>query len=232
MVADNLKETPVQFFNRKMECVQKMLREYGKLLASAELEKFQHRFDEVTEELSYEQINQQEVLVLFYEVSGRITEARISEIREKVHAQVQFWTEKYGAEFTMTGVGVESSTWLEGVSSGNYRVVVDWINAGKRLSVQLQTPWGNCQCGKALVPRKIYDGTIRVYKKCPNCHYAESDIKNALKEATRGNVVPGRKVAKPGSAARRSKCPKPAPKPAAPVSAEEPKKEKKKGTKK
>ena len=228
-MADVRKETPLEFCTRKVEIVRKMLWKYGELLAPEEENSFNVRFNEVSEKLAYSRFNQEEIVNLYREVSVSITAVRVAQIREKVQEKLQSLTKRFGDEFSKTLAATKAIEWLEGCS-GEYKIVIAWINAGNDLLHQeLDAPWGRCQCGQRLSPIKVGD-RMMVFRKCPTCYHAEDDAKEILREATRGNHHPP--VKKPGSASRR-KGPKPASMPAAPVlSAEEPKKEKKKGTKK
>lgn len=204
------KETPQEFATRKLENVGRLIHKYGELLEQEELEMLIAIFIDLTERLTFEGfVDTAQVVDLSREVGSEITAARAMQIRSLVERNMENWQDsRFGEEFAKTQASQQATKWLQGVSSGNTRVVRSWIDAGwSILKEVLDSPWGKCQCGKTLLPRLIVgqEGAKkwRTFNKCGDCYHQQRAIEERQMLATLGEGKP--RVKKPGSAAKRGR---------------------------
>lgn len=203
------KETPQEFATRNLEKVRNLTHKYGKLLESEKLSVFNKSFKVLSEKLTFDgTVDTRLVVELSREVAFEVTSARAMQIRSLVERNMENWQDsRFGEEFAKTQASQQATKWLQGVSSGNTRVVRSWIDAGwSILTDVLDAPWGKCKCGKKLLPRLIGEGSKkwRTFNKCGDCYHAEKEVEERQMLATLGE---GRKhrVKKPGSAAKRGR---------------------------
>lgn len=201
------KETPYEFAKRKLEKVRDLTHKYGKLLEPEKLSMFVSSFNDLSETLTLDGIiDTRQVVELYREVVSEITCARAQQIRSLVQRNMENWLDsRFGDEFTKTEAYSYTNKWLQGVSSGDNRVVRFWIDVGwEILTDLLDAPWGKCQCGKKLLPRLIGpEGAKkwRTFNKCGDCYHAEKAVEERQMLATLGEGK--HRVKKPGSASKR-----------------------------
>lgn len=207
-------ETLTEYCERMLTTVAKLLRQFGKLLETEQKSGFDSRFEALSTDAAFgEKPDVATVKALRDQVVTAVTLARVNQIRSFVERKVQNWSSsRFGDPFSTTSAATSAAKWLEGVgSTSDNRAVMAWIDEGwSLLKGSLESPWGKCACGRNLVPVSITDRVSgqkswRTFRQCQVCYSTARDSRDAVSAATRGH-----KVAKPGSASRRSDGPRPA----------------------
>lgn len=199
------KETPVDYVARKranaLRLVDKFRRSMPEGYGQLEMDL-----------LAYEEIEANEVdqvKRLAEKLLDLVTKGRVDQIRRLVERSVKAWEDgKYAVPFAATQISSLVDSWLETEPIHQH---LDWVDDGWRLlKGDLEFPWGKCDCGVKLLPvlitdRKTGEKKWRVFDTCRSCHLREIEPT----EPEPSFVKPAHKVAKPGSAAKRSHGPRP-----------------------